>query len=196
MITKPQNWENVQEFSERKTLPLGAYVCRIKKASVEETDYGNVLALSFDIEDGEYAGYYADEFKNNPSNTKKWKGFLRQFLPRNDGSDKDEWTKSSLKGLITSVEKSNLGYTWNWDERTLAGKLIGVIMRNEEWEYEGKHGWAVRPFRACSVGSVQDGSYYIPKDKPLKKSSESADTSFTPDYQSYFASKGKEEFPF
>ena len=73
-----------------------------------------------------------------------------------------------MKGFIAAVEESNRGYTWNWDERTLAKKEIGILFRNEEWEYEGKTGWATRPFRAISVDSVEDGSYTIPNDRPLK----------------------------
>nr|DAG56345.1 MAG TPA: Protein of unknown function (DUF669) [Caudoviricetes sp.] len=168
MIQKPNNWENVRAFSDFQKLPLGAYVCTIKQAVVRQTDYGDQLCIVFDISTGEWAGYYQDDFDNNPRDDKKWKGVLRQFLPKNDGSDKDEWAKSLLKGLTTAVEESNRGYTWNWEEKSLAGKEIGILMRNEEWEYNGKHGWAVRPFRAISVDSIADATFKLPKDKPLK----------------------------
>lgn len=168
MIRKPSNWENVQAFSDRRKLPLDAYICRIKQAKVVETDYGEQLCMLIDIDEGEYAGFYADDFANNKREDKKWKGVLRQWLPKEDGTDKDEWAKSSLKGLVTSLENSNRGYTWNWDERTLANKLIGIIFRNEEWEFNGKTGWTVRPFRACSVDTVLDGAYTLPDGKPLK----------------------------
>lgn len=168
MITRPNNWDNVQAFSDRQKLPVGAYVCYIKQAVVQENSHGNQLCVLFDISAGEYAGYYDDDFKRCQREDKKWKGVLRLWLPKEDGSDKDEWTKSILKGFIAAVEESNRGYTWNWDERTLAKKEIGILFRNEEWEYEGKTGWATRPFRAISVDSVEDGSYTIPKDRPLK----------------------------
>ena len=77
-------------------------------------------------------------------------------------------TKSSFKGMVTSFEKSNPGYQWNWDEASLSGKLVGILFRNEEWEWDGKSGWAVRPFRAISIDSVRSGDFTIPKDKPLK----------------------------
>lgn len=197
MINRPKNWDNVQVFSDRPKLPVGAYVCRIKKAVVQNSDYGDQLCILFDIEDGEYAGFYANEFKSNQREGKKWKGVLRQFLPKDDGSEKDEWTKSSFKGLVTSIESSNRGYQWNWDENSLAGKEIGIIFRNEEWEYEGKTGWAVRPFRATSVDTVQDGDYTLPKDKPLKN--RPADNySAAPTAQSSFVSldDSEEELPF
>lgn len=168
MINRPNNWDNVQEFSERPKLPLGAYVCKVRKAVVQNSDHGQQLCILFDIAEGEYSGFYRKSWEADISEEKKWKGVLRQFLPREDGSEKDEWTKSSLKGLVTSFEKSNPGYRWNWDENSLAGKMIGIVFRNEEWEYDGKTGWTVRPFRAASVDSVRSGNFQLPKDKPLK----------------------------
>ena len=58
--------------------------------------------------------------------------------------------------------------------------------RNEEWEYEGKTGWAVRPFRAISVDAVEDGAFTIPKDKFLKnKPAPTAGNYDTPTFDSY-----------
>ena len=106
--------------------------------------------------------------KPNPGEEKRWKGVLRMWLPKEDGSEQDEWSKRSLKGMATAFEKSNPGYTWNWDERSLAGKYIGIIYRNEEWEYNGKTGWSKRPFRCTSIDKVREGAVKAPKDKPLK----------------------------
>ncbi len=179
MINKPNNWENVKAPSDRNKLPAGAYVCKIKKATVQETDYGFQLALAFDITAGDYAGYFAEEFKTNPANTKKWKGVLRQFLPKEDGTERDEWTKSQLKGLVTAIENSNAGYKWNWDESSLSGKEIGIIFRNEEWAYNGRTGWTARPFRGTTVENVVNGNVRLPEDKPLKDSAPAATSTFT-----------------
>lgn len=182
MINRPNNWDNVQAFSDRQKLPVGAYVCDIKQAVVQENSYGGQLCVLFDISAGEYAGYYDDDFKRNQREDKKWKGVLRLWLPKEDGSDKDEWTKSILKGFIAAVEESNRGYKWDWNEKSLAKKEIGILFRNEEWEYEGKTGWATRPFRAISVDSVEDGSYTVPKNRPLKNKSVPAQM---PTYSNY-----------
>ena len=177
MITKPNNWDDVRAYSgSRQKLPAGAYVCDIIQAVVQNNNSGQQLCVLLDINSGEWAGYYAEDFGNNQREDKKWKGVLRLWLPVNDGSDKDEFSKSILKGFITAVEESNLGYTWNWDERTLAKKEIGVLFRNEEWEWNGKSGWTAKPFRAISVDSVEDGNFTIPKDKPLKNKSTSTDS--------------------
>lgn len=168
MIRRPNNWNEVKEFSDRPTLPLDAYVCRVKQAVVQNNDFGAQLCILFDIAEGEYKDFYNKDFQNNTQENKKYKGVLRVWIPKDDGSEKDEWTKSSFKGMVTAFEKSNPGYQWNWDEASLAGKLVGILFRNEEWEYEGKTGWAVRPFRAISVDSVRSGDFTLPKDKPLK----------------------------
>lgn len=180
MIRKPNNWETVKEFTDRPKLPLGAYVCKIKQASVLDSGFGDQLCILFDIAEGDYNGYFTRDYAENTNANKKWRGILRVWLPKDDGSDKDELTKRTLKGAITAIEKSNPGYLWNWDETSLAGKLIGVVFRNEEWEYEGKTGWSVRPFRAISADTVRAGEFTLPKDKPLKNKTASgyADTTY------------------
>lgn len=167
MIKRPNNWNEVREFSDRPKLPVGAYVCRVKRAVVDST-YGEQLCILFDIVEGEHQNFFMDEFRVNTMENKKWKGTLKQWIPKDDGSEKDEWTKSAFKGMVTSFEKSNPGYQWNWDEASLVGKLIGVLFRNEEWEFNGKHGWAIRPFKALSVDTVRSGDFKLPDDKPLK----------------------------
>ena len=168
MIKRPTNWDSVKEFTDRPKLPLGAYVCKVRKAVIQANDYGEQLCVLFDIEEGEFAGFFNDDFKENTNADKKWRGVLRQFIPKDDGSEKDEWTKSSFKGMVTSFEKSNPGYKFDWEETSLVGKLVGILFRNEEWEYDGKTGWAVRPFKAISTDSVRNNDFRIPKDKPLK----------------------------
>lgn len=167
MIKKPHNWNEVQEFADRQKLPLGAYVCKVKKSLVQDNNYGSQLVLLFDISEGEHTGFYNKDFQNNQNADKKWKGVLRVWIPTDDGSDKDEITKRTFKGMVTAFEKSNPGYRFDWNEASLVGKTVGILHRNEEWDYNGKHGWAVRPFRAISADSVREESYNLPKDKPL-----------------------------
>jgi len=176
MIRKPNNWNDVREFTERPKLPLDAYVCKIAKAVVQQNSYGEQLCVLFDISEGEHSGFFKAEFAANTADNKKWKGVLRLWLPRDNGDEKDEVTKRVLKGFVTSVEKSNPGYAWNWDEASLGGKSVGVLFRNEEWDYDGKHGWAVRPFRAMSVDTVRNGEYTLPADKPLPNTAPAAAT--------------------
>lgn len=176
MIRKPNNWNEVQEFSDRQKLPLGAYVCKVKQVRIQDNSFGSQLCLLFDISEGEYAGFFQKDYAGNTAQDKKWRGVLRVWIPADDGSEKDEITKRGFKGMVTSFEKSNPGYVWDWNENSLVGKQVGILFRNEEWDYNGKHGWAVRPFRAISVDSVRDESYTLPKDKPLSASTNVAPT--------------------
>lgn len=180
MMKKPTNWNEVKEFSDRPKLPVGAYVCKVKKTAVQNNGYGDQLILLFDIIEGEYKDYYANDFSANQNADKKWKGQLRVWLPTDDGSDKDEITKRTLKGMVTAFEKSNPGYAFDWNEASLVGKTVGILFRNEEWDYNGKHGWAARPFRAISTDSVREGSYTLPKDKPLSKTETAVPSYFMP----------------
>ena len=174
MIRKPNNWNEVQEFSDRQKLPLGAYVCKVKQAKVVDNNYGSQLALLFDITEGEYAGFFQKDYAGNTNQDKKWRGLLRAWLPKDDGSERDEMTKRSFKGMVTAFENSNPGYQWDWNENSLTGKTIGILFRNEEWEYNGKSGWAVRPFRAISADTVRSEEYTLPKDKPLNNKQNAA----------------------
>lgn len=179
MIKRPSNWNDVQEFTDRQKLQLGAYVCKVKRAVVQETDYGDQLVILFDIEEGDFRNYYNNDFAANQNQDKKWRGVLKVWLPKDDGSEKDEWTKRTFKGMVTAFEKSNPGYQFDWNEASLVGKMVGILYRNEEWEMNGRSGWAVRPFRAISIDSVRDESYTLPKEKPLKnKSSYASYTDF------------------
>lgn len=185
MIRKPNNWNEVQEFSDRQKLPLGAYVCKVKQVRIQDNSFGDQLCMLFDISEGEYAGFFQKDYNGNAAQDKKWRGVLRVWIPNDDGSEKDEITKRSFKGMVTAFEKSNPGYQWNWNENSLVGKDIGILFRNEEWDYNGKHGWAVRPFRTISVDTVRDESYTLPKDKPLSATTNVAPTATNNGYNGY-----------
>ena len=176
MIRKPNNWNEVQEFSDRQKLPIGAYVCKVKQVRIQDNSFGSQLCMLFDISEGEYAGFFQKDYNGNTAQDKKWRGVLRVWVPNDDGSDKDEMTKRSFKGMVTAFEKSNPGYAWDWNENSLVNKQVGILFRNEEWNYNGKQGWAVRPFRAISVDTVRDESYTLPKDKPLSATTNVAPT--------------------
>lgn len=202
MINKPQNWENVQVMTDRAKLPLGAYVCQIKQVAVQNTDYGAQLAILFDISEGEFKDFFQKDFQGNQNADRKWRGVLRQWLPKDDGSEKDEITKRIFKGFVTSFENSNPGYKWNWDESSLVGKTVGILFRNEEWDYNGKQGWAVRPFRAMTADKARSGNYVLPDDKPLNnkgyRMGEANDTAFVNNSQPAFTEVNvdDDELPF
>ena len=175
-MRKYRDWDNVKAAAEFEQLPPGGYICRIMGAEVKEykrRDGGTFeqLHISIDIAEGDFKYHYANEYRSQNTEDKRWKGVLRLYLPDENGSDRDreDRTASILKAAIESIEESNTGYHWDWDERKLKGKQIGVLFRSEEWEYNGKTGWKTQPFKLIDVARIREGKFKVPKEKPLKK---------------------------
>ena len=151
-------------------LPVEAYICRIVGAAVRKSANtgSEYLAVAFDISEGAYAGYFSNLYANRTSEDAKYKGILNVMIPV-EGTQWFESQKKQFNNLIYAVEESNKGFHFDWDESKLKNQFIGILFRNEEWEWEGKTGWNVKPFKALSVDDVKTGNYKIPKDKTLKK---------------------------
>ena len=154
--------------SGRELLPVGGYVCEIKRAKEESYSWGSRLVLAIEVIEGEYAGFWKRDFDNNTRDDKKWRGIFRINCPTDDGSEQDSWTKRKFGNFIWAVQESNPGYVWNWDEKTLKGKKIGLIYRNFEWEMDGKTGWSTEAGGAISVDDCRNGKFKLLKDRPLK----------------------------
>ena len=165
------NYDTTQTISARAQLPVGAYICRILKA--EEKVYNSSkgewhkLEISFDISEGEHKDFYANDYKAQTGEDKKWKGVMRMNIPTDDGSEADGWAKRSFKTNILAIEDSNSGYHWDWNEAQLKGKTVGIVFRSEEWEYNGKRGWRTAPFKMVPAADVKSGNIKIPDPKPL-----------------------------
>ena len=171
-------FEAKKAVSSREPLPAGGYVCDIKSAKVEEYNGKkgafSVLVLAIEVAEGQYAGFWKKDYDNNTNDDKKWRGTYRVNIPRDDGTEEDSWTKRSFGNFIWSVQESNPGYTWNWDEKTLKGKKVGVLYRNKEWEYNDKTGWTTEAAGSASVDDIRSGNFRQLKDKPLNKGNASA----------------------
>ena len=165
------NYDTTQTISARAQLPVGAYICQIFKA--EEKVYSSSkgewhkLEVSFDICEGEHKDFYANDYRSQSGEDKKWKGVLRMNIPSDDGSEADNWAKRSFKTNILAIEESNNGYHWDWNEAQLKGKTVGIVFRSEEWEYNGKRGWRTAPFKMVPAADVKSGNIKIPDPKPL-----------------------------
>ena len=165
------NYDTTQTISARAQLPVGAYICQIFKA--EEKVYSSSkgewhkLEVSFDISEGEHKDFYANDYRAQSGEDKKWKGVLRMNIPTDDGSEADGWAKRSFKTNILAIEESNNGYHWDWNEAQLKGKTVGIVFRSEEWEYNGKRGWRTAPFKMVPAADVKSGNIKIPDPKPL-----------------------------
>lgn len=170
-MIKQYNGAKAQRRAAREILPAGGYVARIKEAKVQNYDFGDMLVISFDIAEGPYAGFFKRDYTQNPNEDKKWRGTVRLSIPKDDGTERDEWSKNSFNGFIYSIEDSNPGYTWDWNEAMLKGKMLGVLFRKREWEFRGERGWSTECCAVDAVSVIREGKFKQPKDKPLKKTS-------------------------
>jgi len=167
MIKKYGGYEAKKSGGAREILPAGGYVGRIISAKVEETQYGDKLIVAFDIAEGDYREFFKRDFDGNSNEDKKWRGVYRLNIPADDGSEYDEFRKRSFNNFAFALEDSNSGYTFDWDETKLKGKLFGVLFRNKEWAFNGRSGWTTEACSATDIKSIREGKFRVPKDKPL-----------------------------
>ena len=149
-------------------LPAGGYVAKILDAEEKEYSWGSVLVISFDILEGEFKDFFKQNYKANTREDKKWKGVYRLTVPQESNQWYDS-QKRTFGNAIACIEESNNGYHWNWDEKTLKGKTVGVLFRNFEYDVEGNTGWSTECCSLASVEDIREGNFKMPKDKPLKK---------------------------
>jgi len=178
-MNKPQGYDEAQAFTgDFENLPAGAYICTIQGAKLDKTSTDReCLVLALDISEGEHSGYFKKRFDADARADRKWTGTFRQVT---DGT-----STSFFKGMITSIELSNSGFKWDFDETKLKGKKVGAIFGREQ--YAGNNGdlkWATKCLFIRSVEAVKKG-IEPPADKYLPQGSStsfstppSANTSF------------------
>lgn len=151
-----------------ESLKPGGYICKILKVVVEEKPYGHLMRIGFDIAEGDYQSYFKakHDYKLQYDPNAKWPGMYYQTI-------KEDQMKY-FKGFMTSLEASNQGYKWDWDEKKLTGKLFGGIFGEEEFQMnDGTIGTSVKCMQIRSVGAIREGKFKVPELKKLNSSSPS-----------------------
>lgn len=173
MIQKWSDYDKTKGYADFERLPKGGYVVKILGVSTGYTsDNREYLKLSCDIVEGEYTNYFADQYRNNTNEDKKWSCNLILNIPTDDGSEKDGWTKRSFKTAIEALEESNKSFRWDWNETKLKGLTVGGLFN--EREYTGQDGTirkATNLARFCNVDNIRSGKFTLPKDKLLARPS-------------------------
>lgn len=163
-------YASAQAYSEQERLPVGGYVLKILDVKYQENDWGDVILLSFDIAEGEYKDFFSANYKAQTGEDKKWKGTYRLRVPKDDGSEQDEWTMRRFKTVMIAFEGSNNGYHWNWDEQTLKGRNVGALFNNKEYEFNGRHGFFTNCHSLVAAEKIRSGKFTVPDDTLLKTS--------------------------
>lgn len=156
-----KEYEQVNENGSFEQLPVGAYVMTITE--VIDNAEKQYLEIYSDVAQGEH------------------KDFFRRMVMAGgmDASRSFRSYKTSalvfFKRFIVSVEKSNQGYQWNWDEKSLIGKTVVAVFGEEE--YVAKDGSVktnvkIQEFR--SVQALKENRIEIPAKKVLTEEQKAA----------------------
>lgn len=164
-------------------LPIGAYECVIKDARLnhnEETGK-NTLKISIDIASGEYKDYFLKAYETDTRVDRKWNNNAVRYLAY-EGDN-----VAFFKGFIKTIENSNIGYVWDWDETKLKGKKVCGVFQYEEYEkQDGTKALKVRLNKFRSLDKLKeievsdsikmlDGSYVSYDDYMERKEDKFAD---------------------
>ena len=171
---KAIDWSQVPEASEYARLSPGGYICRIDTA----TDFPDreYIKIEYDIAEGPQAGYYRNLFQN--------KGFWGGSLYRSY----KEKALPMFKTFLKAVEESNPGYVFRNDENTLRGKLLGLVLSEEEYrKNDGTTGKRLYISEVKSVQKIRQGNFQI---RQLRKLAQSPSEGYYP------ADEAEEDLPF
>lgn len=132
--------QSAQAAGGSSKLPKGAYVCKVLGVKATEAVDGRsgFIQIQFDIAEGEYKGFFKKQYDENTREDKKYKGKATIYLPKDDGSEQDGWTKTAFARWTNAFEESNNGYSWDWDEKKWKDKLIGIVFGETGTNINGK----------------------------------------------------------
>ena len=166
-MKKFNDYETTQSYSNSEKLPVGGYVLKVANVRYEEGQNGNSdrIQLMFDIAEGDQKDFFRKQYDSQTSEDKKWKGTVAIYVPTDDGSERDGWTKKSFKTIMENFEASNPGYKWNWDENSLKGKLIGGIFVDTYSVIDGKEIKYISlvPKNIRTVDCIRNGNFKMPE---------------------------------
>lgn len=152
------NWDSIKPVKggePMSKIPAGGYICKI--VNVEDVADKQYLSVELDIAEGEFKNTYSDRYVKFGGNwgCRRICSYKEKALPM-------------FKGFITAVEESNDRYQYDFDERTLKGKLVGVLFGEEEYiGNDGEIKTICKPQFFRSVSAIRAGDYEIPQLKKL-----------------------------
>ena len=177
-MEKIQGYDEAQAITgEYERLEAGGYICRIINAKEEKSKSGKrMLVIALDITEGEKKDYFKKRFDEDNRAEKKWPAgaIYRQML-------EGEKAAGFLKGLMTSLEASNEGFKWDWNEKKLRDLKCGAIFGEEEYEkMDGSIGTSTKIKFIRTVKAIQEGNFKVPELKKLPQKGESFEDFINP----------------
>lgn len=155
------NYENVQASTGEFARPsAGGYICKImdvEDVPMNEQGKGDYLRIEYDIADGDFKGYYKEQ-------NDRWGGnwnasFIRSYKEKALGM---------LKHFTNCIEQSNAGYEWDWNEMGLIGKVVGLVLGEEEYKNNaGEIKTKLIVSQIKTVEEIKNGNFKVPAPKKL-----------------------------
>lgn len=172
---------DVQETTDFKRLTAGPYICKITKIENvpldEVTNKGDYLRIWFDIDEGEFSGYYTEMRNNHPD--WDWVGrYIRSYKPTALGM---------FKRFCSAVSKSNNGFVFdagdiNADETTLIGKRLGLILQEKEYNAnDGSIKSKLEVYREFEISKLNEQKTPDPDRLPRTGANDSTNSVFVPE---------------
>lgn len=134
-------------------LPIGAYECVIMDARVNHNEQSgkDTFKVSVDIASGEFKDYFRKMYENDTRIDRKWNNNAVKYLSYTGDN------VAFFKGFIKTIENSNIGYVWDWDETKLKGKKVCGVFQYEEYEkQDGTRGIKVRLTKFRSLEKLKE----------------------------------------
>lgn len=155
------DFENVKASTgEWESPKAGGYICVI--TAVEDvplnqnTGKGDYLRIEYDIDEGDFEGYYKNLFHS--------KGFWSAKMIKSY----KEKALGMFRHFIDCIEKDNKGYKWNWEEKTLIDKKFGAVFAEEEYQKnDGSVGTRMVVSQIKTIEQIKKGDYKVPALKKL-----------------------------
>ena len=154
-MEKIKDFEKVEAkgMDDFKGLPIGAYECVIMDARVNHNEQSgkDTFKVSVDIASGEFKDYFRKMYENDTRIDRKWNNNAVKYLSYTGDN------VAFFKGFIKTIENSNIGYVWDWDETKLKGKKVCGVFQYEEYEkQDGTKGVKVRLNKFRSLDKMKD----------------------------------------
>lgn len=162
--------------------PTGAYEAEILNVRFLEANGTDVLRdvieVMVDITEGEYKGRYREVFEDQKDrfDNVKYRGIFRLTPPTDNDED---WRRRAFEGNLWCVEQSNPGYHWDWDEKKLKGKKVGISVRKKLYTSGGKDRETYEIGKFETIDDVREGKCRPMRDRDTRtnKTEDSTDGS-------------------
>ena len=166
-FNKPAGYDEVQAGGDYTPIELGGHKLIIKAIEEATASTGTkYLKVSFDTaQDDAQPNYYAEQWKNDTRDTKKWGGVAMLFP-----TDREGKTSKTFKQFCTSIERSNNSkIQWGAGfENSIVGKAIGGVFGEEEYyNAQGEVKTARKLFWWRSTEGIKDAT--IPDKRTVEK---------------------------